>query len=95
MTQTVRDCGVYAAGTYKETSATPPADLAESVTARRNLDGLSHQPMPKAKPGACLVWEERVKELPEITGSPELIQRIWEDIEAFGNMYVWQLLLSF
>jgi uroporphyrinogen-III decarboxylase len=95
MTQTVRDYGVYAAGTYMETSATPPADLAESVKSRGNLDGLSRQPVPKAKPGTCLAWEERVKELPEITGSPELIQRIWEDIDAFGNMYVWQLLLSF
>jgi len=40
-------------------------------------------------------WEERVKDLPEITGSPELVRKIWEDIDAFGNMYIWQLLLSF
>ena len=38
---------------------------------------------------------QRVKELPEITGSPELVRKIWEDIDAFGNMYIWQLLLSF
>jgi hypothetical protein len=24
-----------------------------------------------------------------------LIERIWRDIDAFGNMYIWQLLLSF
>jgi hypothetical protein len=40
-------------------------------------------------------WEQRLKELPEITGSPELIKRFWEDLDAFGNMYIWQLLLSF
>jgi hypothetical protein len=56
---------------------------------------MNDRPQPKVRPGVCFPWEERVKDLPEITGSPELIRKIWEDIDGFGNMYIWQLLLSF
>ena len=95
MTQTAREFGVYASGTYKTPAATPPSELPGSVSDRQRLQGMAGRPQPRVKPGVCFPWEERVKELPEITGSPELIRKIWEDIDAFGNMYIWQLLLSF
>lgn len=95
MTQTTREFGVYSVGTYSTPTATPPADTAKSVSERRNVKGMSEQPKPHIKPGVCFPWQERVRDLPEITGSPELIRKIWEDIDAFGNMYIWQLLLSF
>lgn len=47
------------------------------------------------KPGVCVPWEEKVKELPEIKGDPELVKKIWEDYDALGYMYIWQVLLSF
>ena len=47
------------------------------------------------EPGACLSWEEIRKELPDIKGDEELFKRIWEDNDALGYMYIWQLLLSF
>ena len=62
---------------------------------RQKLTGMTGRPQPQVRPGVCFPWEERVKELPEITGSPDLVRKIWEDIDAFGNMYIWQLLLSF
>jgi len=65
------------------------------VLDRQNLKGMQERPRPRVKPGVCFPWEERVKDLPEITGSPDLMRKIWEDIDAFGNMYIWQLLLSF
>ena len=68
---------------------------ATSEADRQKLTGLNGRPQPRVRPGVCFPWEERVKELPEITGSPELIRKIWEDIDGFGNMYIWQLLLSF
>jgi len=95
MTETARHHGVYAGGSYSTPTATPPGDLPSSVADRQRLTGLSGRPQPRVRPGVCLPWEERVKELPEITGSPELVRKIWEDIDAFGNMYIWQLLLSF
>jgi uroporphyrinogen-III decarboxylase len=95
LTETTREYGVYSEGSYKPPIATPPCEAGASSSERQRLTGMANQPHPKVKPGVCFPWEERVKELPEITGSPELVRRIWEDIDAFGNMYVWQLLLSF
>jgi len=95
MTETAREYGVYDAGTYAPPTATPPCELAGSVADRAQVPGMAGRPMPAVRPGVCFRWEDRVKELPEITGSPELIRKIWEDIDSFGNMYIWQLLLSF
>ncbi len=47
------------------------------------------------KPGICLSWEDVRKDLPDINGDEELFKRIWENNEALGYMYIWQLLLSF
>ena len=49
----------------------------------------------KRKPGVCIPWEEKLRELPEITGDKELVRKIWEDNEALGYMYIWHCLLSF
>lgn len=95
MTEVGREEGVYAAGTYAEPTALPPCETKAAVSSRARIPGMSGRPQPAVRPGVCFPWEERVKELPEITGSPELIRRVWEDIDAFGNMYIWQLLLSF
>ena len=47
------------------------------------------------KPGVCIPWEEKVKELPTICGDEEIVRRKWEDIDALGYVYIWQCLLSF
>jgi hypothetical protein len=49
----------------------------------------------KRPPGACIPWEEKQKELPPIAGDKELVKRQWEDIDALGYTYIWQVLLSF
>jgi uroporphyrinogen-III decarboxylase len=95
MTQVCREHGVYSSGTYKEPTATPPADLPSSVESRKKVTGLAGRPTPKIKPGVCFPWEQRVNDLPEITGDKAMIQQVWEDIDALGNMYIWQMLLSF
>ncbi len=95
LTDTVREFGGYPAGSYAPPTALPPCDTPQSRKDRQELTGLARRPAPPVNPGVCFPWSERVKDLPEITGSPELVQKIWEDIDAFGNMYVWQLLLSF
>jgi uroporphyrinogen-III decarboxylase len=95
MTQTAREYGRYSTGSYTAPVATPPCEVPASVAARKQLAGLAGCPEPRVRPGECFPWEERVKDLPEITGSPELIRQVWRDIDAFGSMYIWQLLLSF
>lgn len=49
----------------------------------------------KRPPGTCFPWEEKVKDLPPIQGDGELVKRVWQDIDALGYMYIWQVLLSF
>ncbi|HEY5915067.1 MAG TPA: uroporphyrinogen decarboxylase family protein [Verrucomicrobiae bacterium] len=95
MTETGRELGDYSAGSYRAPVASPPCDLPGAVEDRRKVRGTEGRPAPRIKPGVCFPWEERVKELPQITGSPDMVRRIWEDIDSFGNMYIWQLLLSF
>ncbi len=56
---------------------------------------MSEIKQPKIKPGVCIPWEEKRKELPNITGDEEIFKRIWEDNEALAYMYIWQVLLSF
>jgi hypothetical protein len=47
------------------------------------------------KPGVCIPWEEKKKELGQITGDEAVIQKTWEDVDSLGYMYIWQVLLSF
>jgi len=50
---------------------------------------------PKRKPGVCVPWEEKVKELPKITGDAKLVQRVWEETDSLAYTYVWHCLVSF
>ncbi|MBN2136759.1 MAG: hypothetical protein JW720_03025 [Sedimentisphaerales bacterium] len=47
------------------------------------------------EPGVCIPWEEKVKDLPEISGDKDLLKQKWEDIDGLGYVYIWQCLLSF
>jgi hypothetical protein len=78
---------------HRCTGCSPP--LPPWFADRDKLSGMAGRPTPRVKPAVCFPWEERLKDLPEITGSPELVRRIWEDIDGFGNTYIWQLLRSF
>jgi len=49
----------------------------------------------KREAGVCIPWQEKLKELPEISGDEKLIQKVWEDIDALAYTYIWQCLLSF
>jgi hypothetical protein len=94
LTETTREFGVYATPTAHP-QLIPPGDLPSSVADRQKLAGLAGWPAPAVRPGVCYPWEDKVRELPEITGDKALIRRVWEDIDAFGATFIWQLLLSF
>jgi hypothetical protein len=49
----------------------------------------------KRKPGVAIPWEEKAKELGEIPGDKQLVQKIWEDLDTLAYIYVWQCLVSF
>ncbi len=60
-------------------------------------EAVKTEPVQPAKrpPGTCFPWEEKVGDLPPIQGDSELMRRVWQDIDALGYMYIWQVLLSF
>lgn len=56
---------------------------------------MEKQEKQERRPGVCIPWEEKVKELPKISGDEKLVRKVWEDIDALGYVYIWQCLLSF
>jgi hypothetical protein len=57
--------------------------------------GMASQMQSKVKPDQCIPWEEKRKEIPSIKGDEPLVKKIWEDVDSFENMFIWQCLLSF
>jgi hypothetical protein len=95
MTQTCRELGGYPIGSYAPPLATPPCDVPASVLDRKAVAGMAGRAVPQPKPGICLPWEEKLKELPEITGDRDMVRQVWENLEGLANTYIWQMLLSF
>ena len=85
LTDFTREHGIYSAGSNVQRRT---SNFEHRTSGIRN-------PVSGIKPGACIPWDEKVKELPAISGDEELLRRVWEDIDALGNMFIWQLLVSF
>jgi len=81
MTEFTREYGVY--------SSSAPAP--EAGRANPGFEGRETN----RKPGVCVPWEEKLQELPDILGDKELVQRVWEDVDALAYTYIWQCLESF
>lgn len=79
-------------GVYRSVSSPAPAPL-DPPAATPGLPGWVTAP--KVRPGVCFPWEEKMKELPPISGDPSIPKRVWEDIEGLSYLYIWHLLLSF
>jgi len=94
LTDFTRDYGVYSAGSLNM-SETEPQVIPEVDTIFEKEYGLSLQKDRVEKAGQCKSWDEKQNELPPILGDKELVKTIWEDIDSFGNMFIWHCLLSF
>ena len=46
------------------------------------------------RPGACIPWEERVKEYEKILGDEKVVKKAWEEIDGLGYLYIWFCLIS-
>lgn len=81
MTEFVRDYGVYSSGAYagSDDAASIEAPVIES----------------KTKPGVCIPWDDKRKEINEFQGDDALVQKIWEEIDGLGNAFIWHCLVSF
>jgi len=78
-------------GTYSRTenSYTDLSDL-KNITKPKS-EGLLFKKQ-KRKPGTCIPWEEKRKELPKITGREELAKKTWEDVDSLGYGFCWTCL---
>jgi hypothetical protein len=94
LTDFTRDYGVFSSSSYRPI-ATEAVQGPEPTAADRQSPGLSGHPQSKIPPGVCLPWEVKAAELPEITGDPDMVRRVWEETDALGNVFIWQVLLSF
>lgn len=81
-------------GTYSWSASPPPIPPKPDVSQIAPFSAAG-QAQSRIKPGVCIPWEEKLKEIPTITGDAALVKRIWENNDALGNMFIWQCLLSF
>lgn len=92
LTEFTREHGVYSGASPRALEDPPrPCDGADTA----GIAGLAGHPRPRVRPGVCLPWEVKASELPPVTGDRDLVRRVWENTDAFGHVYIWQLLLSF
>jgi len=84
MTDATLDYGVYGGQPSSAPPPPPPADRARATV-----------PAPRVGSGVCYPWEQKLKELPAITGDPALCRRIYENIDALAYVYIWHMVLSF
>jgi uroporphyrinogen-III decarboxylase len=49
----------------------------------------------RPRPGVCLPFDDKLREMPPIMGDPEIVREVWERVDGFGYLYIWQVLLSF
>jgi hypothetical protein len=92
MTEATREHGVYSRGHASSGPVTPPAPQGGFGGPGVGLEG---RPVPAIHPGVCMPWEQKLKELPPLTGDADLARRVWDSVEGLGNMFIWQVLLSF
>ena len=94
MTDFVRDYGVYSSGSSNPVETYPDIIPSSDSTFSNNY-GMTRMVKRKMNAGVCIPWEEKLKEIPNISGDREIVKSIWEDIDSLGNMFIWQSLLSF
>jgi hypothetical protein len=92
LTDATREYGVYSRGhaPTAEPACRPSPDNAEA-----SLGHFVAKPDNRRPPGTCTPWFEKRRELPADIGDERLCQRIWEQIDALGAMYVWWIALAF
>ena len=69
-----------------------PAPLADDARPGAFLANPSNG---KLQPGECIAWEKKREQLPAIKGDEQVCRDVWQNVDALGNMFIWQVLLSF
>ncbi|HNQ21766.1 MAG TPA: uroporphyrinogen decarboxylase family protein [Phycisphaerae bacterium] len=88
LTDFTREYGVYSTGHAGDPGDGPRAERGETPATAR-------APRGRRDPGVCVPWAEKAGDLPPLSGDPDLVRRIWEDIDDLGHTFIWHCLLSF
>ncbi len=91
MTEFTRNYGKYKEE-YSESLKHHQQVSGESAIENKSVTALKRS---KVKPGACIPWDEKRKEMAKISGDENLLRRIWEEVDSLGYLFIWQVLLSF
>jgi uroporphyrinogen-III decarboxylase len=93
MTEATLEYGVYSRGH----SAAPvvPGGPRPKVEDARPGTFLAQPAADRPQPGECYPWRKKRAQLGAIEGDEALCRRVWQGVDALGNVFIWQLLLSF
>lgn len=90
LTEYTRSHGVYDG--ENDLSDAPPAPTDED----KKLPGIDFTAGEKNSPNVCIPWQQKRAELPDdLPGDEDLARAIWEQVDALGSVFIWQLLVSF
>jgi uroporphyrinogen-III decarboxylase len=78
-------------GTYR--SASSPAPSGSPAPSSTGMPAWVVEAMPR--PGICFPFEEKLREMPAVSGDAGLLRDVWDDIEGLAYLYIWHVLLSF
>jgi hypothetical protein len=90
MTDFTREYGVYSDGHSALGAPCTKSDYAQTHVSQLPQPGPAARP-----PGSVVPWEKKRSELGELSGDVQLVENIWNNVDALANTYIWQLLLSF
>jgi hypothetical protein len=89
MTDATLEYGVY------QSPASPSGAVAAAPPYPPRVDMPAWISGAASRPGACLAWEEKQRDLPPVTGNRDLVRRVWEEVDAYAYNFIWNLLLCF
>ncbi len=99
MTEATLEFGVYSRGHAMSSDSSASADRSAGPRPlsedRRPGQFLANPSANKLQPGECYAWREKHAEIGELPGDEPLCRKIWQDVDALGNSFIWQMLLSF
>lgn len=88
LTDFTREYGTYSSGSQA-------SDRSDKSDASDSQGDALRTPQSAIPPGVCIQWAEKAKEIGPISGDADLVRRVWEEIDSLGNMFIWQILVSF
>ncbi len=75
-------------GTYSQ-SGRPTVSINDLKKTEKPVPKKLDYHQQKRKPGVCIPWDEKRKELPKIIEREEITQKAWEDVDRLGYNFCW------